>query len=89
MIDLAKTSMRKTLVSFKKLASAGPRTTIDIVAETSMMQVRILLLCALGEDLSEQEVDFWQSGRLEKRSLPEVLRETFHGLINRMGHPHI
>ena len=89
MIDLARTSMRKTLTSFKKLASAGPRTTIDIVAETSMMQARILLICALGEDLGEREVDFWRGGRLEKRSLPEVLRETFHGLITRMGDPHI
>ena len=89
MIDLAKTSMRKTLTSFKQLASAGPRTTIDLVAETSLMTVRILLLCALGEDLSEQELDFWHRGRLEKRSVPEVLRETFHGLIHRMGAPHI
>ena len=89
MIDLAKTSVRRTLTSFKKLASAGPRTTIDLVEETSMMQVRILLICALGEDFSEHEVDFWQSGRLEKRSLPEALRESFHGLVNRMGHPHI
>ena len=54
-----------------------------------MMQARILLICALGEDLGEREVDFWRGGRLEKRSLPEVLRETFHGLINRMGDPHI
>ena len=89
MVDLAKTSMRRTLASFKKLASAGPRTTIDLVAETSMMTIRILLICALGEDLSEHELDYWHDGRLEKRNVAEVLRETFHGLITRMGAPHI
>ena len=88
MVDLAKVSMRRTLESFKRLASAGPRTTIDLVSETSMMQVRILLMCALGQDFSDHDVDFWLNGKLGKVSLAVSLRECFHGLINRFGHPH-
>ena len=37
MVDLAKVSMQTTLTRFKQLASAGPRTTIDLMAEISMM----------------------------------------------------
>lgn len=53
-----------------------------------MMQVRILLMCALGEDVADRELDYWSSGRCEKRCVSFILRETFHGLIRRMAHPH-
>ena len=38
---------------------------------------RILLVCALGEDVSQQEVNFWDHGVLKKVSLAHSLRETF------------
>lgn len=53
-----------------------------------MMQVRILLTCALGEDISDLELDYWHNGRLEKRCISFILRETFAGCINRMSSPH-
>ena len=74
MIEIAKLSMRTTLSKLRTLAKAGPKTTIDLIAEISMMQVRILLQCALGEDISDQEVDYWVSGKLEKRCISYALR---------------
>ena len=89
MIELAKVSMRHTLKAFKKLASAGPQTSVDIVSLTSMMTSRILLMCALGEDVSERQLDYWKGGKLEKQSVAFILRQTFAGLIKRMTYPHV
>ena len=88
MVELAKISMRTTLAKLKSLAEAGgPKTTIDLMAEVSMMQVRILLRCALGEDVSDHEIDYWSKGRLGKRCLSYALREAFAGCVDRITHP--
>jgi len=81
MVELAKVSMRQSLGRMRQLAACGPRTPVDIVKETSTMTVRILLICALGKDFSDMELDYWHGGRLEKRCVSFSLRETFHGLI--------
>ena len=89
MVDLAKISMQTTLARFRQLAKeGGPRTTVDMVTEVSMMQVRILLMCALGEDVSERELDYWIKGKLEKRCVSYSLRESFHLCMNRLFSPH-
>lgn len=53
------------------------------------MFVRILLTTALGEDVSQQQVNYWQGGKLTKVSVAYSLRETFHHLIERMSHVHV
>lgn len=53
------------------------------------MNIRILLICALGEDISELKIDYWHKGKLEKRSIPFSLRETFHFLVNRLANMHV
>ena len=46
-------------------------------------------MCALGEDVSQQSINYWIDGKLEKRSVSFSLRETFGALVERMSHPHI
>ena len=53
------------------------------------MFVRILLVCALGEDCSETQIDYWENGKLIKVNVAYSLRETFHKLIDRMSHAHV
>ena len=57
--------------------------------EISLMTSRILLVCALGIDCAEELVDFWEGGKLYKRSVAYSLRHTFANLINRMVSAHI
>ena len=53
------------------------------------MFVRILLVCALGEDVSQEQINYWENGKLTKVNVAYSLRETFHQLIERMSHPHV
>ena len=57
--------------------------------EVNTMTTRILLVCAFGVDIAEQEVDYWVNGRLEKRTVGFSLSATFHCLISRIGSPHV
>ena len=45
-------------------------------------------MCALGEDVSERQLDYWHNGRLEKRCLSFNLRESFHLCMNRLFSAH-
>ena len=54
-----------------------------------MAFARILLVCALGEDISEDDIDFYEHGVLKKVSVAYSLRETFSQLLSRMSAPHI
>ena len=53
------------------------------------MFVRILLICALGEDVSQHQIDYWKHGKLIKVSVAYSLRETLHQLVDRLMHPHV
>ena len=46
-------------------------------------------MCALGEDISQEQIDYWHNGKLEKRNLSFSLRQTFQVLLNRMSGLHI
>ena len=53
------------------------------------MTTRILLVCALGVDIADDEVDFWVGGRLEKRKVGFSLLQTFGDLVQRVGAAHV
>ncbi len=57
--------------------------------EVNTMTTRILLVCALGVDIADDEVDFWVGGRLEKRKVGFSLLQTFGDLIQRVGAAHV
>ena len=42
---------------------------INLGTEFNRMTARILLMCAVGEDVSEMEIDYWQDGQVVKKSL--------------------
>jgi len=79
MMDIAKQAMRKTHKRLETLAlkGDGKPVTIDLVTEFNNMTARILLMCAIGEDVTEMEIDYWQGGKVIKKSLSDALRETF------------
>ena len=91
MVEIARKSVQLSLDVLDSLLkeSTEPRRQIDFIDQTSNMNVRIMLMCAFGEDMSQQQIDYWHNGRLEKRSLSFSLRETFHLLVNRLATPHI
>ena len=53
------------------------------------MTSRILLMCALGEDINDDTIDFWEDGKLIKKSVSLALKDTFGKLVNRIADPHI
>ena len=53
------------------------------------MFVKLVLTTALGVDVSDQEINYWQDGKLIKVKVGFSLRETFHFLLDRMSHPHV
>lgn len=91
MIDIARVAMRKTHKQFAAVIdkSGGPRATIDIIDHVLQMTSRILLMCALGEDISDEVIDFWENGKLVKKSMNLALKDTFGFLVNRIADPHV
>lgn len=54
---------------------------MDLIQEVSKLFVKIILVCAFGEDLSELELDYIEDNKLTKKPLPFILREVFHRLL--------
>jgi hypothetical protein len=52
------------------------------------MFTRILLTCAIGENLDGVEVDYWENGKCVKKDVPYALRQSFSNCIDRMTHAH-
>jgi len=42
-------------------------------------------MCAFGEDVSDQKVNFWKNGKIEKVTISESLRETIAALTIERG----
>ena len=42
--------------------------------EVAMMQGRIMLVCAFGNDLSEVEIDFYEKGQVKRIDITNALR---------------
>ena len=64
MVEVAKQAARTTLNRFKNIYATAnkPLVQVDIMEEIGLMTSRILLLCALGVDIAEHPVDFWENG---------------------------
>jgi hypothetical protein len=56
---------------------------MDLIQEISKLLVKIILLCAFGEDLSEHELDYVEGFRTTKKPVPYILREVFLRLLER------
>jgi hypothetical protein len=87
MMDIAREAMRKSHRRFETLLKGKGKVTIDLVTEFNNMTARILLMCALGEDITEQLVWYYSGGMKEKMMLADAMRLTFSNLINRMMWP--
>lgn len=88
MVEIAKQSMAKTVSRWKAIGGGRPRIRFDFMEEMSIMSSRILLSCALGEDISETLIPYRANGRTEMRPLNFVLLQTFFDCLNRMASPH-
>lgn len=84
MCNIAKEAMQITITRWHKIIDGKPRTQFNFIEEMQTATARIILMCALGEDLSETLVDYHCNGKVEKRHISFVMRQTFHDLILRM-----
>ena len=62
--------------------------TIEIISEISKITAKVILTCALGEDISDWQVDFWEGGKCTKKDMFYCLRWTFSRLMERTVYPH-
>lgn len=62
---------------------------INIIEEFSHLTGKVLLSCALGKDVSNKIVDYWEDGKLTQRPLQYCMRMTFQAMIYRMQSPHV
>ena len=56
--ELTKESVRYSLNNMRSSLRSGAKS-FDLIQEINTMMIRILLICALGEDVSEEKVDYW------------------------------
>jgi hypothetical protein len=83
MCNIAKEAMQTTIIGWRKIIDNKPRTRFNFIEEMQTAAARIILSCALGEDLSETLIDYHSNGEVEKRHISFVLRQTFHDAIMR------
>jgi cytochrome P450 len=74
LFDIAKECVRTTVKRWRTIEGGKPRTRFDFMEEMQMMSGRILLSCALGEDITEK--------------INWVLLQTFGDCLHRMASPH-
>lgn len=90
MVEIAKESVRSTINSWNKECENKPEgTIIQLISETSKLQSRIILRCAIYEDLTDTYLDYWSNGKTIKKSVPEFMHTMFHDMINRFTAPHV
>ena len=53
------------------------------------MTARILLVCAFGVDIADEEIEYWVKGKRETRTVGVSLSQTFNDLIQRVAAPHV
>ena len=88
MIEIAKEAMAKTHARLDSLTQGKSESVpINLVTEFNKMTSRVLLMCAIGEDVTDLEIDYWQDGQTIKKSLSDALRQTFQDLTNRIAWP--
>ena len=77
MVDIAKESVRTTHKRWKRINDEQPDKPFAIMDEISMMSSRILLNCALGEDISERLIPYHHKGKVEQKMISWVMLQTF------------
>ncbi len=77
MFEIAKQAMSKTHLRFETLLEGKEKISIDLITEFNNMTARIMLMCALGEDVTELKVDFWEGGKKRQEALADAMRLTF------------
>ena len=88
MIEQAKGCLVQTLDRWNNYVKAGPAP-IDLINEISLAYTRILLACAVGDNLDGVEVDYWEKGTLSRRDVPSAVRLTFANCLHRLFSEHI
>jgi len=89
MIEIAKGSVQTSLKRLQGMTESGVKTKIDLIGEMSRMNIRIILERALGIDITEDMLPYWENGKLVQRDVPYVLRTCFQIMINRMFTCHV
>jgi len=91
MIDTVRGCLVESIERIESLPKTeGKGTRINLMSELSRIQVKILLKCAIGEDLSDHVADFvMENGTVEKKDIPYILRQTFGQFMDRYFEPHL
>jgi len=85
MIEIAKSCVQATVDKWH----AKGKLKVDIIEEIGTMQSQILLKCAVGEDLADATIDYWEGGVCRKESVSKAMRNTLGRMIERMNYPWI
>ena len=76
MIELVKEVMTQTVEEWnKKFIESKEK--FNLVEEISMIHTKILLYCALGENITDVELPYYNKGKKEKLKLSFFAREVF------------
>ncbi len=86
MCEIVKQCMHEKVEDLKARFSR-PGKDMNLMQEISKMFIKIIMMCAFGEDLSEQMLDYSENGVKTKKTVAFVLRETFHNSLRRWHTP--
>ena len=76
MISLVKTVVKSTMEDWSK-RFVEDEEPFDLIEEVSIMHVRIMLLCALGEDIINVELPYYDNGKEQRLKLSQHIRLVF------------
>lgn len=83
MTDIVKECMRLKVLEIRdKFARTGQA--MDLISEISNIQVKVLLECAFGEDVSHLKLDYYQNDVKTQKSVAFILRDTFHKCLAKL-----
>ena len=85
LVNLAANTVK---LSIKRM-NIGKGRTFDIMDEILKTATEIIFTCAMGEDISSWEIDFWENGKCSKRDATFVMRHTTARYFERAVQPHI
>jgi cytochrome P450 len=86
MLEIVKECMREKVREWReKYVDSGKE--MDLILETSKTFIKIFLMCAFGEDLTEKQILHSSNGVKSLKPLPYVLREVFHNSLMRCHNP--
>ena len=72
LVNLAANTVKLSIKRMK----IGEGRTFDIMDEILKTATEIIFTCAMGEDISSWEIDFWENGKCTKKDATFVMRHT-------------